>query len=587
MLTHETIARATSIVRRFVAATAMAVLCACSSTAPGVSPAPSDPTSYEYDETRRLVALVNDAARRIETDGEAAFPEFRVPGGRWREAEMYVFVLDTEGNMLVHPDPALEGTATPDLKDVNGRPIVRGLIHAATASPGKPGGWYHYEWPVPGGLLPRWKGSYVRLATAPSGRRFVTGSGVYNDRMERAFVVDMVEAAAGQVEQIGDAAFPLFRDPAGPFVAKDAYVFVLDPNGVELVNPAFPNLEGRNLLDVKDTQGKPLVREMLGVAETQGSGWVDYMWPKPGESVSTRKSTYVRKADVGGRRLLVGAGVYLADAPKSAPDGAKMTAPALIAFVREAAAVFEQRGEAAFAEFRRKGSKWFQGDTYVFVWTAEGTRVFNAPNPAMEGLDAIDVKDAHGRPYGRMFRDVAASQSGEGWVHYMFHEPGGIFPRWKSSFLKRVASPSGKQHLVGCGIYEMQMDRTFIVDLVDRAAALVAERGTRAFAELRDRRGPFVFMDTYVFVDTPDGVELVNPAQPSLEGKNLLDVRDADGKAMVREYTAAALKDGAAWVEYRWHRPGHDAASRKTTYVRLVRSGPDAYVVGSGFYVDD
>ena len=63
-----------------------------------------------------------------------------------------------------------------------------------------------------------------------------------------------------------------------------------------LVNPAFPNLEGKNLLDAKDTQGKPLIRDMIKVADTSGSGWVDYMWPKPGESVSTQKSTYVSRA---------------------------------------------------------------------------------------------------------------------------------------------------------------------------------------------------------------------------------------------------------------------------------------------------
>ena len=65
----------------------------------------------------------------------------------------------------------------------------------------------------------------------------------------------------------------------------------------------------------------------------------------------------------------------------------------------------------------------------------------------------------------------------------------------------------------------MDMDKAFIEDVVNRAAALVEESGTDAFARLRDKTGPFVFMDTYVFVDSEDGVELVNPAQPSLEGK--------------------------------------------------------------------
>jgi signal transduction histidine kinase len=81
-----------------------------------------------------------------------------------------VFVLEPKGKMRVHPDPELEGKSELDLKDVNGKPIIRGIIGAATALPSKPEGWYHYQWPVPGGLLPRWKSTYARLVTAPSGR---------------------------------------------------------------------------------------------------------------------------------------------------------------------------------------------------------------------------------------------------------------------------------------------------------------------------------------------------------------------------------------------------------------------------------
>ena len=216
--------------------------------------------------------------------------------------------------------------------------------------------------------MPRWKSSYVRLVTAPSGHRYVIGSGTYNDRMERTFVVDLVKDAVGQVEQRGTAAFPLFHDPTGPFIAKDAYIFVLDQQGIELVNPAFPNLEGHNLLDMKDTHGKPVIREMLHLVQTRGSGWVDYLWPKPGESASTQKSAFVSKAKMGDQWVLVGSGVYLADAPKAATTTKKITAPELMTLVRDAATVFEQRGEKAYAEFRQMGSKWFHDDVYFFVW---------------------------------------------------------------------------------------------------------------------------------------------------------------------------------------------------------------------------
>ncbi len=542
---------------------------------------------YEHADTRNLVALVNDAAEVMRTRGETACSEFRVAGSRWRQGETYIFVLDPDGNMLVHPDPALEGTNQVGLEDINGKPIIRGLIGAATAFPDKPEGWYHYQWPVPGELLPRWKSSYVRLVRAPSGKNYVVGSGMYNDRMERAFVVDAVTNAVEHIEQRGRAAFPLIRDPKGPFVAKDAYIFVIDLKGVALVNPAFPNLEGNNLLDVTDTHGKYLIREMLQVVQTRGSGWVDYMWPKPGESISTQKSTYVSSAKLGEQSVLVGCGVYLADAPKGAKRAGKMTASELATLVREGAAALEKQGEHAYAEFRKKGSKWRRDDTYFFVWTTGGIRAFHAADPASEGRDASGMKDVLGRPIGKMILEVGASPSGEGWVHYMYPEPGGIFPVWKSTFVKRVTYPSGQRHIVGCGIYNMQMDKAFIEDVVNRAATLIAQHGTDAFAQLRDKTGPFVFMDTYVFVDSTDGKELVNPAQPSLEGKILLDLKDLRGKAVVRDEIALAMKHGSAWQEYYWYKPGDNTPARKATYVRKVQAGKETYIVGSGIYLEE
>jgi signal transduction histidine kinase len=536
------------------------------------------------DSTRQLIALVKDASALIQKKGEAAFDEFRVRESRWREGERYIFVLDPDGNMIVHPDPQLEGKSQIGLKDINGKPIIQGLIHAATASADKPEGWYHYEWPVPGGLLPRWKSSFVQLAIAPSGKQYIVGCGNYNDRMEREFVVDIVKAAVLQIQEKGRNAFPQFYDPAGPFRVKDAYIFVFDPNGIDLVNPGFPNLEGRNLMDIKDARDKYLVKDMFDLVQDFGGGWTDYMWPKPGESVPTVKSTYVRKAMIGDDWVLVGCGVYLADAPKLVAHEHKMTAPELISLVREAAAVFETRGEQVFPEFRTKGTKWFEGDTYFFVWTMDGKRLFNAATPELEGLIVSDLKDIHGRPVGRMILEAGATPEGEGWVHYLNPEPDNIFPIWKSTFVKRVTFPSGQDYIIGCGIYNMQMDGAFIVDVVDRAADLIAAEGPAAFDMLRDKTGPFLFMDTYVFVDNLTGVELVNAAQPSLEGKNMINEQDVHGKYVMREYLDAAVKNGSAWVDYYWYRPGDNAIAKKHTYVKLVQYGKETFVVGAGYY---
>jgi signal transduction histidine kinase len=94
-------------------------------------------------------------------------------------------------------------------------------------------------------------------------------------------------------------------------------------------------------------------------------------------------------------------------------------------------------------------------------------------------------------------------------------------------------------------------------------------------------------MDTYVFVDKPDGTELVNSAQPSLEGSNLMKVKDLTGKYLVRDYIDAAMKQGSAWVDYFWFKPGHNDPARKQSYVKKVQFGGETYIVGSGFYPAD
>ncbi len=550
--------------------------------APGAQAAPAERALGP--ETAALKARVQAAAKLVSARGEAAFSDLRAPGSRWQQGEAYIFVLAPDGQMVVHPDPALAGKNQLGLMDVDGRPIIRGLIAAATADPQGAGGWYHYQWPAPGGLLPRWKSSYVEQVTTPSGQRYVVGAGVYDDRMEREFVVDLVEDAAREVAQRGRAAFARFADPTGPFLVKDAYVFVMDSKGVELANPAFPSLVGRDLSDLKDAQGRYPIREMLRLARTKGSGWIEYMWPKPGESAATQKSAYIKRVTMGDDWVVVGSGVYLADAPRAAAGTPRPTATELQTLVREGAAVLERRGEAAYAEFRKRGSKWFRDDTYLFVWDMQGIRRFHAANPEGEGQDVSDLKDVRGRPIGPRFLEVAQSPSGEGWVHYMYPEPGNIFPAWKSTFIKRVALPSGEQRLVGSGVYDMQLDRVMVEDLVDRAAALVAARGRGAFTELRDPMGPFVFADTYVFVTAPDGTELVNAGQPSLEGKNLMEVRDVGGKQLVREYVDEAMAKGRAWVSYTWYRPGDNTPALKRTYVRRVQSGGETFIVGAGFY---
>ena len=217
---------------------------------------------YAYDQTKDLVALVKDAARLVADEGEDAFKEFRISGSRWRHLDRYIFVVDADGNMLVHPNPDLEGTNQLKLEDVGGKVIVQGIIKVATGYNHGDEGWYHYQWPGPDGIFAAWKSTFSKSVKAPSGKTYIVSAGLYDMKMERAFVVDMVKSAIEEIEKSGDKAFQLLRDPRSKFIYKDAYVFVVGEDGTDLVHPSFPNLEGRNIMDVKDSEGKYLIKEI-------------------------------------------------------------------------------------------------------------------------------------------------------------------------------------------------------------------------------------------------------------------------------------------------------------------------------------
>lgn len=252
--------------------------------------------------------------------------------------------------------------------------------------------------------------------------------------------------------------------------------------------------------------------------------------------------------------------------------------------VEDAAHHIAEQGELAFADFHVQDSKWRQGEIYIFVLTIDGFSVVNPPSPQVEHKDLIDLVDVNFKPIVRdMIREVSGP-SGEGWTHYMWPKPGGKEPVWKSSFVKRVTSPVGFDYIVGCGAYNLEMERAFIEDQVRDAVNLIRVHGKPAFDIIRDSSKEFLFRDTYIFITDEHGNEIVDPAFPIMEGKNLLHIQDADGKFLVREYLLVAKKQGEGWVRYRWLKPGANEPVTKDTFVKGIKLGDTQYIVGSGIY---
>lgn len=122
-------------------------------------------------------------------------------------------------------------------------------------------------------------------------------------------IVAMVDEAAAVIESKGKAAFQEFRKNEGEWQNGDTYLFAGDMQGKSLFNAAFPKLEGTDTTKLRDPNGKLIGMELV-VAARRGSGWVDYMWPKPGQSQPSQKWSYVKAVKIDGELGYVGAGFY-------------------------------------------------------------------------------------------------------------------------------------------------------------------------------------------------------------------------------------------------------------------------------------
>ena len=120
--------------------------------------------------------------------------------------------------------------------------------------------------------------------------------------------------------------------------------------------------------------------------------------------------------------------------------------------VEDAVSLIEEKGEAAFPELRNEGTKWFNNDTYVFVWMTDGIRVVYPPDQEGEGQNMSTLLDATGKEIGRLFIEIALNEEGEGWIDYKWPKPGETEPSSKKTFIK-LATYGDNSFLVGSGFY--------------------------------------------------------------------------------------------------------------------------------------
>ncbi len=91
------------------------------------------------------------------------------------------------------------------------------------------------------------------------------------------------------------------------FKDRDLYISYVDFSGKMLAHGFNPKLVGKGLIDLKDPDGKFMVRMAIDVAKTKGHGWTEnYKFKNPTTDKLQEKAMYVERTG----DAYIGVGIY-------------------------------------------------------------------------------------------------------------------------------------------------------------------------------------------------------------------------------------------------------------------------------------
>lgn len=211
------------------------------------------------------------------------------------------------------------------------------------------------------------------------------------------------------------------------------YVWITDMTPVMIMHPTKPELNGKDLSEFKDPDGKRIFIEMTAICRSDREGLIRYLWPKPGSDKPVRKLSYVKLFKPW--NWIVGTGVY-----------AEVEAESL---KRDAKKII---GRLRFGP---------EGRDYFYIFNAETGKVLQYPRPELVGTDigAPDFTDPTGKQVLLEQLKIAREQ-GEGFCEYKWPRMGEKEPVSKMTFLKLFKEWNW---VVATGVYIDDMEKSILL----------------------------------------------------------------------------------------------------------------------------
>ena len=117
--------------------------------------------------------------------------------------------------------------------------------------------------------------------------------------------------------------------------------------------------------------------------------------------------------------------------------------------------------------------------------------------------------------------------------------------------------------------------------MVKKGVAFIKTQGKdKGYAEISSKTSQFKDRDLYLVVYGLDGTVRAHGANEKMIGKNLIELKDVDGKAFVKERVELAASKGTFWQDYKFTNPTNKKIEPKSMYCEKLE---DAAVCG-GIY---
>ena len=216
----------------------------------------------------------------------------------------------------------------------------------------------------------------------------------------------------------------------GSRYGKHGYFWINDLEARMIMHPIKPSLDGKDLTNLKDKNGKYFFKEFALKGKTKGEGFVDYFWPKPGFEQAQQKVSYVKLFKP--YNWVIGTGEYVSDVSANLKKEALNT----ISNMR------------------------YGNDGYFWINDSKAVMIMHPIKPALNNKDLSTFQDPNGKFLFQDMVKISNAKKEGGLVKYMWTRPNKEKPQTKFSYVQKFEK---WDWIIGTGTYIEDIEKSIII----------------------------------------------------------------------------------------------------------------------------